>query len=761
MKRGRLPLLLGMLLLTVTSLGSAQETSPIADAPFLQEYHEAYPFSSPGANDVRALALDSAGRLWAATGEGVHYLDNKTWKTPSGGMLGPTHALYRDAQGTLWVGAWNGLYTVGTGGVKPTPIQGTPIGVLGGSGSPSDGNSSAETLFAGGPHGIWRRTQDGWTKIQGRWNTALHALLPASGNRLWIGCNSGLYLQELTGGDPRSTRFSKPNVLLSSSIRALTTLPDGEMCIGSTGGLDFYRDTKRVRSLTTKDGMPFREARAVARDIKGRLWIATPSGVIRENGAGANPRWNLRHSRRWLSSDDTRDVEIAADGTVWVATAAGVDAIRSRSMTLEEKADYFLKLLRARHIRPPGLIGPAVLETPGDLTRSFIEDDDNDGEHTGMYCAMESMRYAVTKAPDARANAKAAFHALMVLQKATGTPHFIARSVLPLGTAPRHEVDRTFTAEEIADSHRTEPREKIIEKRWIPTADGKWLWKRDASSDEVDGHMFGYSVYYDLAADEDEKRLVADQVDRLIGGLIDHGYLLQDIDGKGTRWGNWSPLSLNGDPNWYEERAGNSVEMLSYLGVVYHMTHKTRYLAAARELIDKHGYDRNMLQTSFDTASERTHIEDELLSIVYPNLMTHLLFPSLKTNAEISMQRWHRTAVQDGIPFYDFVFNRFSGRRVPLTRAVETLRDWPLDMIEWTVDNSRREDVVKDTTPGLDGDRLTRILPRSEMGICMWDQEPYRAIIGLNGAREDKPTDWLLAYWMGRYYGLLAGPAER
>ena len=45
------------------------------------------------------------------------------------------------------------------------------------------------------------------------------------------------------------------------------------------------------------------------------------------------------------------------------------------------------------------------------------------------------MRYAVTKAPDARENAKAAFHALLVLQQATGTSHFIARSVLPIGTS--------------------------------------------------------------------------------------------------------------------------------------------------------------------------------------------------------------------------------------------------------------------------------------------------------------------------------------
>lgn len=739
----------------------AQGTAPIKDTPFYQDYHEAYRLSTPAENDVRALVLDNQERLWAATGAGVRYLEGGQWKTPPGGdKLGPTHALYKDGQGTVWVGTWNGLYRATTEQISPTPVSGKPIGAIC---SWRGSSGTAETLFAAGPHGIWRTENGEWHLIPGRWQTNIRSIRPESENRLWIGTASGLYLQVFQGRLYTSTRYSRPEVLLSSNINALTALPDGVMVIASTGGLDFYKGTKRLRSLSCKDGMPNQQARAVAQDGDGRLWVATALGVARytpvtneQPSLFVKKGWSLRHSRRWLLSDDARDVVVGSDGTAWVATAEGVDAIRRKRMTLAAKADYFLQLLRARHIRPPGLVGPAVLVTPGDLSRSFIEDDDNDGEHTGMYCAMESMRYAVTKDPAARENAKVAFHALRVLQQATGTPHFIARSVLPIGTPPRHEVDRTFTPEEIADSHRTDPRGKIIEKRWIPTADGKWLWKRDASSDEVDGHIFGYATYYDLAADEEEKKLVADQVDRIVGGIIDHGYVLQDIDGKGTQWGNWSPESLNDDPNWHEERCGNSVEILSFLGVAYHVTGKEKYRLAAKNLIEVYGYEKNMLAINFDTPSERTHINDELLSMVYPNLLTHLVFPSLKASAQISMQRWHKTCRRDHIPFYDFAYNRFSGKTVPLEGAVETLREWPLDMIEWTVDNSQRADVQIDRTPGVEGILLTRLLPRSEMGLCMWDQEPYRAILGNEGQREDKPTDWLLAYWMGRYYGLLS-----
>jgi hypothetical protein len=729
----------------------AQSVSPIPDTPFWQDYHESYPLATPAANDVRALTFDSAGHLWVATGAGVYYLESGQWKAPEGGAsLGPTHALYQDTHGTLWVGAWNGLYSATIERVTTAGIAGTPVSAIVGHAN-ADGT---ETLFAACPDGIRQRNGEAWSKFTGYWQTDVRTLLPTAGNRLWIGTGSGLYLQPLTGSYPASTRYGRPEVLLSSNIYTLKSLPDGTVCIGSTGGIDFYRGTRRVRSLSAPQGMPNRHARAIARDADDRLWIATKLGVARYDHGS----WSLRHSRRWLGSDDARDVVVGPDGTAWVATAAGVDAIRRRRMTLADKADHFLQVIRARHIRPPGLVGPAVLVTPGDLSRSFIEDDDNDGEHTGMYLAMESMRYAVTHDPTARANAKVAFHALLALQQATGTPHFIARSILPIGTAPRHEVDRTFTPEEIAETHRTDPREKIIEQRWVPSADGKWLWKRDASSDEVDGHMFGYAAYYDLAADDAEKHLVADQVDRIIGGIVDHGFVLQDIDGKATRWGNWSPESLNGDGNWNEERPGNSVEMIAFLGVAYHMTGKQRYRDAAQTLVTKHHYDQNMLHTTFVTPAERTHIEDELLTIVYPNLITHLVLPSLQQTALTSLRRWHETAAPDGIPFYDFVYNRYSGRQGPLDRAVETLRDWPLDMIEWTVDNSKREDVKFDLTPGLDEPRLTRILPRSEMGLCMWDQEPYKVVIGRDGQREDRPNDWLLAYWMGRYYNLLAAP---
>jgi hypothetical protein len=153
---------------------------------------------------------------------------------------------------------------------------------------------------------------------------------------------------------------------------------------------------------------------------------------------------------------------------------------------------------------------------------------------------------------------------LRFLQTVTETDGFVARTVIPADWEHMHDANRTYTAQEVADSHVRNPREKIIE-RWRPSADGKWLWKGDTSSDEITGHMYGYLFYYDLVADEREKKEVSKHVCRIVDYIIAGGYVLRDIDGQHTKWAVWAPEFLNDDPDWRQERGINSVEILSYL----------------------------------------------------------------------------------------------------------------------------------------------------------------------------------------------------
>jgi hypothetical protein len=81
----------------------------------------------------------------------------------------------------------------------------------------------------------------------------------------------------------------------------------------------------------------------------------------------------------------------------------------------------------------------------------------------------------------------------------------------------------------------------------------------------------------------------------------------------------------------------------------------------------------------------------------------------------------------------------------------------PMDLITWTVTNSHRLDVPKDSS----GDRFNRaqslvVLPYDELPVMKWNGNPYRLDGGDGGRHEDDGAFFLLPYWMGRYHKLIA-----
>jgi hypothetical protein len=71
---------------------------------------------------------------------------------------------------------------------------------------------------------------------------------------------------------------------------------------------------------------------------------------------------------------------------------------------------------------------------------------------------------------------------------------------------------------------------KVYEPRWPRSADGKWYWKFDTSSDEPDGHYFFYRLYYNFCADTDAER---GRVRKIGRDLTDHllAYQFDDVQG--------------------------------------------------------------------------------------------------------------------------------------------------------------------------------------------------------------------------------------
>lgn len=751
-----------LLVLTLPSLSgyavtSAPDSQGISDTPFIQEYREFYNNEdNTAANDVRAIIVDGEGGIWTATAAGIYCLkDGGAWQLmQTQEDAGPAFSAAVDPEGRAWFGAWNGLYRSLPTGV-PEKVAGInePIGAIAFRG---------KQAMAMGPRGMWRREGDGWIKHTGRWANTANAIAFEEDGAAWAATGHGAF--QFREAEILRHLYDH-TALLTSDLKGVAVAPDGAVWFAGFGGLDVYENGQRMRSYSPREGLPCSDVRRIAFHPDGALWICTALGVARLKDG----QWSLRHSLRWLPSDDVRDVAFDNAGTAWVATGDGVAAIKRRMMTLAEKAEHYYRIVMERKVRDPWIVGISRLMKQGDVSTSLHEDEDNDGEYTNHYLAMEAFRYQVTGDPVALERARKAAATMELFQTVTDTPGFIARTIVPPEWASPdtenpnrlHDRNRTYTERQIADVLVRDPRMKPVEERWRPSADGNWIWKGDTSSDEICGHFFGYYIFHEFVAQSpEEKKRVAALADRVMTYIMDGGYMLRDTDGQPTRWGVWSPDMLLENGDWYAERRINAIELLSYLKTTAHLTGDSKYDREYRRLMDEYGYLDLARAPKPTNPAERTDIDSSLLALIFPALMSTETDPVLHDAFLEGLHQWYGQVANDHNPFFNFICGAHGVKEFNLEQCVAFLRDAPLDLIHWTVDNSRREDLTLVRYPELYNWQVDRLLPASERYVMRWDKNPYDAVGGENGARESTGIYWLLPYWMGRYYGFIGAPEQ-
>jgi len=188
------------------------------------------------------------------------------------------------------------------------------------------------------------------------------------------------------------------------------------------------------------------------------------------------------------------------------------------------------------------------------------------------------------------------------------------------------------------------------------------------------------------------------------------------------------------------------------------MSGRKRYRDEYLKLLYEHNYAANIKSAKTTNHAWRTHIDDELLALAYPALLLHEDDPKLQRLYRESLDQWYDVVRTDNSPFFDFLYGACTGDAPEKQTSVAWLRDAPLDLVRWTVDNARREDIRIVRVPELEVRQTDRLLPPSESGVIRWDENPRRAIQGDGGQTESDGVQWLLPYWMGRYYGYIRVP---
>jgi hypothetical protein len=439
---------------------------------------------------------------------------------------------------------------------------------------------------------------------------------------------------------------------------------------------------------------PNYEITVIAGDITNNdlelLWIGTKRGMFSYH----LPTHSIQYfaGNRWLPDDQVTALGFEGSQVVWVETPKGFSRIEYKQMTLAEKARVFEERVRARHVRH-GLTAGSRLRVPGDLASNQTVSDDNDGLWTAIYVAAQCFRYKVTGEADAREYARQGMQAIMRLEEITGIPGFPARSFIKIGSD-----------------------EQPKDGEWHTTPDGQWRWKGDTSSDEIVGHYLVYPIYYDLVADEDEKRKIRAAVER---------------------------ITLR------------ALHLLSHLRVAIHITGK--FQAAYDELINKHRYHLLTRNQKINIPGRINHSDDELAFLSYYPLLLYETDPKLREVYLQSLQRSWAVERPERNPLWNFIYAAGSGSRdFDRGESIRTLHEIPIDLVTWSVANSHRSDVPVDPTPDrFKGKQSLIVLPFDELPVMKWNGNPYRLDGGDGGRGEDDGAFFLLPYWMGRYHKLI------
>ncbi len=339
----------------------APSPTPIPEPPRGSIQHH------PSYNNIRSLAFDGRGGLWAATMSGVVHWDLETgeprlYTVADGVGSAIVHHLAVDAHGVLWVAT--------SGGVSRFDGQVWHTYTM------RDGLASdIVTSVAPDRDGVWVGTQAGASRlVEGTWQN----LGPAdglAGDLVWrvgVGADDDVWFSTHSGGVGRySTTDDKWTMYAAESFplvnaRVLAIDRDGmpwvhigydnvyrfngtawelayevgggrwvcdiafddhntpyiATCVGyrAVGTGVAYRENDSWHEWTVDDGLPDNSVQAVAVSDDGVVAVGTSYGVSLRSAAppeGTGGDW--RHLRYGPLLDHVREVEVTEDGAVWMA----------------------------------------------------------------------------------------------------------------------------------------------------------------------------------------------------------------------------------------------------------------------------------------------------------------------------------------------------------------------------------------------------------------------------------------------------------
>jgi hypothetical protein len=439
--------------------------------------------------------------------------------------------------------------------------------------------------------------------------------------------------------------------------------------------------------------------------------------------------------------------------------------------TLAEKAARFDEVAQRWHV-PAGqdLWFSVLLQADGD-TLDRVDMSDNVGSWSALYSASQAFRYASTRSPEALENLRRAIrgeHAMLEITGVRGlfTRVFINPSLPDFPTAE-------WLAAAYADCDLT------VEhcKRYNEVTAGPWAgwwWKNDVSKDEYAAHMFSMAVAWELVDDEEIRAQVADIITTVGDHLVDNQLHIVDFDGKVTTFGELHAYSMNDYPGF---NALLSLSWLRLASVVGGQKYQAFYDDCLLQRAGKKTcigdetplpYTEHLTQMGLGLDCMTNWNNHNMAQLAMYALLRHENDPELlatyrdilRTELWDTGDRFPMRLQENSLYTFFYLANRDPAEAWPTDEAraaLCTLKTFPASKAHsYDVDTlSTYTEVCRSRGDNPMTDVVIPIGVRL-MDNFHWINNPYEMEqAAANPLLVESPEDYLLAYWLGRYYGLI------
>jgi len=200
---------------------------------------------------------------------------------------------------------------------------------------------------------------------------------------------------------------------------------------------------------------------------------------------------------------------------------------------------------------------------------------------------------------------------------------------------------------------------------------------------------------------------------------------------------------------------------------------KSRAIKLLDDLMNEHGYLENLMRPFSDIgpapesadawrrmlSAEWNHSDDEMYFLAYWGLYPYAFNDSFKKQYRAAIRdhwEWERPEKN---ALWNFCYAMTGAQEFDLVESIWHLQEFPLDMVQFAVQNSHRKD-IEFVEPNFRGQTTTEVLPPDERPELKHNRNLFTLDAGNRNSELSAGDTFLLPYWMGRFLGVISAPVR-